>query len=122
MTGPVIRRAVILLTAALVALSTALITPAWACGCGAYAPGDGGTATVPMETALVRVNADATEDIYLSLSVNSTVRTGALLFPVPDKTATSPPAPPGCSPTSHASPPHGLNRRQSILVTGLEGI
>ena len=88
MIAPVIRRAVILLTAALVALSTALITPAWACGCGAFAPRDGGTATVPMETALVRVNAEATEDIYLSLSVNSTVRTGALLFPVPDKTAT----------------------------------
>jgi hypothetical protein len=41
-----------------------------------------------METALVRVNADGTEAIYLSLSVTSTMRTGALLFPVPDKGAT----------------------------------
>lgn len=73
---------------AVAALSLPLITPAWACGCGAYAPEHGGSATVPMETALVRVNADATEDIYLSLSVDSTVRSGALLFPVPDKHAT----------------------------------
>ena len=88
MISPVIRRGVILLSVALVSLCAPLITPAWACGCGAYAPGDGGTATVPMETALIRVNADATEDIYLSLSVDSTVRTGALLFAVPDKAAT----------------------------------
>jgi hypothetical protein len=77
-----------LLSVMLVSVTAPLITPAWACGCGAYAPEHGGTATVPMETALVRVNADVTEDIYLSLSVDSTVRTGALLFPVPDKAAT----------------------------------
>lgn len=88
MIGPVLRRGLILLSVTLVSLTAPLITPAWACGCGAYAPEHGGTATVPMETALVRVNADATEDIYLSLSVDSTVRTGALLFPVPDKAAT----------------------------------
>lgn len=89
MIGPVmIRRSVIVLGVALAFLGTPLISPAWACGCGAYAPERGGTATVPMETALVRVNPDGTEDIYLSLSVNSTVRTGALLFPVPDKAAT----------------------------------
>lgn len=83
----VIRRAAIVLAVAMAALAAPLLTPAWACGCGAYAPEDGGTATVPMETALVRVNPDGTEDVYLSLSVSSTVRTGALLFPVPDRKA-----------------------------------
>jgi hypothetical protein len=88
MIGAVLRRFVLPLAVASAALAVPLITPAWACGCGAYSPEDGGTATVPMETALVRVNADATEDVYLSLSVDSTVRSGALLFPVPDKAAT----------------------------------
>jgi Uncharacterized protein conserved in bacteria (DUF2330) len=59
-----------------------------ACGCGAYSPGAHGRATVPMESALVRWSGDRSEDVYLSLSVTSTVTTGALLFPVPDRNAT----------------------------------
>lgn len=86
-------------TAALLALSmlaipfAAPIGIAQACGCGAFSPSRGGQASVPQETGLVRVSADTapgatfTEDIYLSLTLNSDVRTGALLFPVPDKHA-----------------------------------
>jgi Uncharacterized protein conserved in bacteria (DUF2330) len=59
-----------------------------ACGCGAYSPGAHGQASVPMETALIRWSGDGSEDVYLSLSVTSTVTTGALLFPVPDPNAT----------------------------------
>ncbi|PZS16767.1 MAG: DUF2330 domain-containing protein [Pseudonocardiales bacterium] len=88
MIGIVFRRCAVVLALSLAALAGPVMGPAWACGCGAYSPGHGGRATVPMETALVRVNADGTEDVYLSLSVDSTVRTGALLFPVPDKAAT----------------------------------
>jgi Uncharacterized protein conserved in bacteria (DUF2330) len=60
-----------------------------ACGCGAYSPGAHGQASVPMESALVRWSGGRSEDVYLSLSVTSTVSTGALLFPVPDRNATA---------------------------------
>lgn len=68
-------------------MAVPLMTPAWACGCGAYDPAVGGHASVPVETALVRDEAGA-EDVYLSLTVDSTARAGALLFPVPDRHAT----------------------------------
>jgi hypothetical protein len=57
---------------------------AQACGCGAFDPARGGTASVPAETALVSAAAGY-EDIYLSLTLNADVRSGALLFPVPDR-------------------------------------
>ena len=44
---------------------------------------------MPSETALVRF-VDGAENVYLSLTVNSTARTGALMFPVPDNTARQP--------------------------------
>jgi len=81
------RRFAVLLSAVLALATVPFITPAWACGCGAYSPGAGGSASVPTETALVRFG-DGVEDVYLSLTVNSTSKTGALLFPVPDKKAT----------------------------------
>lgn len=76
-------------TAAALALplvSTANV--AHACACGGYIPAENGTATVTEEKALVRFAGDGTEDIYLALTLNSDVSTGALLFPVPDKNAT----------------------------------
>jgi hypothetical protein len=66
-----------------------------ACGCGAYSPGAHGQASVPMESALVRWSGGRSEDVYLSLSVTSTVTTGALLFPVPDRHATADAGPTG---------------------------
>ncbi|HZE50234.1 MAG TPA: DUF2330 domain-containing protein [Jatrophihabitantaceae bacterium] len=83
----VMRRFAVLLSAVLAVATVPFMTPAWACGYGAYSPGTGGRASVPTETALVRF-ADGGEDVYLSLTVNSTSKTGALLFPVPDKKAT----------------------------------
>lgn len=85
------QRAGLVLAAVLTILSIPLVAPiglARACGCGAYSPQRGGTATVPAETALVRSAGHGTEDVYLSLSVDSSVRAGALLFPVPDRHAT----------------------------------
>jgi hypothetical protein len=83
----VMRRVAGLLVAVVGASVLPFMTPAWACGCGAYSPDAGGHASVPTETALVRYT-DGAEDVYLSLTVDSTTRTGALLFPVPDKRAT----------------------------------
>lgn len=83
----VLRRIAGLLTVVVGAAAVPLMTPAWACGCGIYSPDKGGHASVPTETALVRYSGGA-EDVYLSLTVDSTTRTGALLFPVPDKKAT----------------------------------
>ncbi len=91
---PVIRRLALLLCAVLAAVAVPFMTPAWACGCGAYDPGAGGHASVPTETALVRFGGGA-EDVYLSLTVHSTATTGALMFPVPDKHATVKAAPVG---------------------------
>lgn len=82
----VMRRLGGLLIAVVAASSVPFMTPAWACGCGAYSPGEGGRASVPTETALVRYTGGA-EDVYLSLTVESTTRSGALLFPVPDRKA-----------------------------------
>src|SRR2546423_6859950 len=81
------RRIAGLLIAVVGASAVPFMTPAWACGCGAYSPDEGGHASVPTETALVRYTSGA-EDVYLSLTVDSTTKTGALLFPVPDKKAT----------------------------------
>jgi hypothetical protein len=83
----VMRRFAVLVSAVVAVAAVPFMTPAWACGCGAYSPGAGGSASVPTETALVRF-ADGAQDVYLSLTVNSTSKTGALLFPVPDKKAT----------------------------------
>ena len=91
---PVTRRLALLLCAVLAAVAVPFMTPAWACGCGAYDPGAGGQASVPTETALVRYGGGA-EDVYLSLTVHSTATTGALMFPVPDKHATVKAAPAG---------------------------
>lgn len=87
MIATVMRRLAGLLAAVVAATAVPFMTPAWACGCGAYSPDAGGQASVPTETALVRY-AGGAEDVYLSLTVDSTTRTGALLFPVPDKKAT----------------------------------
>lgn len=84
-------RIVLVLSVALTALAVpfaAGIGVAQACACGVVSPAEGGTATVSHETALVGAAGDGTEDIYLSLTLDSDVRTGALLFPVPDKHAT----------------------------------
>jgi hypothetical protein len=83
----VLRRVAGLLIAVVGASTVPFMAPAWACGCGAYSPDEGGHASVPTETALVRYTSGA-EDVYLSLTVDSTTKTGALLFPVPDKKAT----------------------------------
>lgn len=58
---------------------------AQACACGLYSPTRGGSATVTGETALVRSGGGGVEDVYLSLTLDSDVRSGALLFPVPDR-------------------------------------
>lgn len=63
-------------------------TVAHACACGGYIPAEDGSGTVTQEKALVRFAGDGTEDIYLALTLDSDVSTGALLFPVPDKNAT----------------------------------
>jgi hypothetical protein len=86
------RRFALLLSAFLAVAAVPFMTPAWACGCGAYSPDKGGQASVPTETALVALGAGV-EDVYLSLTVNSTTKSGALLFPVPDKKATVAAAP-----------------------------
>jgi hypothetical protein len=81
-----LRRLALLASAMLPTMTVPFLTPAWACGCGAYDPVHGGHASVPVETALVRDDPGA-EDVYLSLTVDSTSRAGALLFPVPDRHA-----------------------------------
>ena len=115
---PVIRRLALLLCAVLAAVAVPFMTPAWACGCGAYDPGARGNASVPTETALVRYGGGA-EDMYLSLTVHSTATTGALMFPVPDKHATVKAAPAGLfddlaeltePPHDHSSGPGAANR------------
>jgi Uncharacterized protein conserved in bacteria (DUF2330) len=58
---------------------------AQACACGLFSPARGGSATVTGETALVRSTGAGLEDVYLSLTLDSDVRSGALLFPVPDR-------------------------------------
>ncbi len=85
------RRAATALALALTVLAVPFAAPvgiAEACGCGAFSPEHGGTATVPAETGLVRWAGGGYEDLYLSLQLDSDVRTGALLFPVPDRHAT----------------------------------
>jgi hypothetical protein len=49
-----LRRIAGLLIALVGASTVPFMTPAWACGCGAYSPDEGGHASVPTETALVR--------------------------------------------------------------------
>lgn len=84
------RRVGTILSLAVLTLLVPFVAPigiARACGCGAYSPTEGGQASVPSETALVRTTGDGTEDIYVSLTLDSDVRSGALLFPVPDRHA-----------------------------------
>jgi hypothetical protein len=61
------------------AVSTA--APAWACGCGAYVPGQG-TARVSDEMALVTWDGHQ-EQITLRLTVQSSSATAALIVPTP---------------------------------------
>ncbi|HEU5266407.1 MAG TPA: DUF2330 domain-containing protein, partial [Jatrophihabitans sp.] len=94
---PFRRRAAVLGAATLAALLIPLAVPAGqaaACACGVYSPAHGGSAAVAAETALVRDAGNGTEDVYLSLRLDSDVRTGALLFPVPDRHATVTAGPP----------------------------
>lgn len=90
MSRPLTRRSAVVVAVLLGALALPFLTGtgvAHACACGAYSPARGGAATVSHETALVRLPGDGTEDVYLSLTLDSDVRTGALLFPVPDRHA-----------------------------------
>lgn len=62
--------------------AVAVADPAWACGCGAYIPGPGGTAQVAQEQAIVRYDG-TTEDVVMRFSVRSTTTDAAWVMPVP---------------------------------------
>jgi hypothetical protein len=64
--------------------AVAVADPAWACGCGAYIPGPGGTASVAREQAVVRFDG-TTEDVVMRFSVESTSTDAAWVMPVPGK-------------------------------------
>lgn len=62
--------------------AVAVADPAWACGCGAYIPGPGGTAQVAEEQAVIRYDG-TTEDVVMRFSVRSTTTDAAWVMPVP---------------------------------------
>lgn len=62
--------------------AVAVADPAWACGCGAYIPGPGGSAKVAEEQAIIRFDG-TTEDVVMRFSVESTTTNAAWVMPVP---------------------------------------
>jgi hypothetical protein len=62
-------------------LASSVVTPAWACGCGAYIPDQAG-ATVTDERALIAWDGD-TEEILMSFNVTGSSDKAAWVMPVP---------------------------------------
>lgn len=76
------------LTAVLLALLTvqlgSLVSPAYACGCGALIPGGQGRITVGREVSVVRWDGEQ-EQVVMSLTVHGDAERAAWLMPVPHR-------------------------------------
>jgi hypothetical protein len=76
-----------LLVALIVALTTNVAAPAWACGCGAYIPDDAGAAVVA-ERALITWDG-STQNIMLSFNVRGGSDKAAWVMPLPSMSQVS---------------------------------
>jgi hypothetical protein len=77
----VFRRVCVVVALLLGGLAPSLTAPAWACGCGAYIPGQQGASVVD-ERALIAWEGSR-EDILMSLRVTGSSDTAAWVMPVP---------------------------------------